>query len=391
MSTVGQGRRPSRLARTQGAVVRAVCKLSGCEDAAPSSRAVPIDLSTGPATRDLLRPASEGAPAGVALRATGLTKVYAPDVVGARDVDLVANVGEIVAVVGPNGAGKSTTLNMLCGLLQPTAGTATVHGIPVTDTKRLSTVLGVALQTSGLDPAMTGGEHFRVQAALYRMPGQLAHRRTELLLEAFGLQPYVDRPVAQFSVGLQRRLVVALSLLHDPAVILLDEPTAGLDPQSRRMVWNLLNDLRSEGRTIVFSTQLLEEADMLAQRMYVIADGGVVAHGTPPDLRQQYGELTVKVRIDGPVQQAAQLLSARLPHLPQSRLEGEVLVISGVQGDQQAQQVMSVLTDARLAVVEFSLARPSLEEAFVTLTGSVVRPEPVLTTGGPGVALCRCS
>jgi ABC-2 type transport system ATP-binding protein len=294
-------------------------------------------------------------------------------------------------VVGPNGAGKSTTLNMISGLLHPTRGTATVAGIPTTDTRRLGSVLGVALQTSGLDPAMTALEHFEVQGALYGMSRSETATCTKSLIETFGLTPYAGRQIAQFSVGLQRRLVLALAMIHDPAVIVLDEPTAGLDPQSRRMVWEMLGQLQQQGRTIIFSTQLLEEADTLAQRIYVIADGRVVAQGSPAELRQTYGELSIRVRVAGPLDAAADALAAKLPSLAEPRRDGDSLVYLAAQESPEAALVAGTLTDAGIDYLEVSIGRPSLEDAFVRLTGEAVRVEPLVSMGSSGGPLCRCS
>lgn len=383
--------------KRHNAVYRMLCRLAGCE----VEPAAPVGLTLLP-TADVTGPGPAGLPAPVlagrsapaadpVVVASGLTKTYAGGVTAASGVSLTARAGETVAVVGPNGAGKSTTLNMISGLLHPTAGHATVAEVPTTDTRRLGSVLGVALQTSGLDPAMTALEHFQVQAALYGVPRAMAASRTRSLIEMFGLTPYADRQAAQFSVGLQRRLVLALSLLHDPPVLILDEPTAGLDPQSRRMVWELLGSLREEGRTIIFSTQLLEEADVLAQRLYVISDGQVVAEGTPSQLRKEYGERVLRVHVAGSLDPAAEVLAAQLPGLGSPRRAGDSLVFAVTGDGADAERVAPVLTRAGIDYLEVSFGRPSLEDAFVRLTGESVRVEPLLTMGSMGGPLCRCS
>ena len=363
----------------RGRVWLYVCRLAGCEvdtpAAAASTPALPAFRASGTST---------------AVVADRLTKTYAGDVTAAKDVSLRAEAGEIVAVVGPNGAGKSTTLNMISGLLHPTSGGATVAGVPTTDTKRLGAVLGVALQTSGLDPAMTALEHFEVQGALYGMSRSVAAQRTRTLIERFGLTPYATRQASQFSVGLQRRLTLALALLHDPQVIVLDEPTAGLDPQSRRMVWEMLQQLREQGRIIIFSTQLLEEADMLAQRIYVISDGRVVAEGSPAQLRKSYGELSIRVRVPGSLEPAEAAL-ATLPGLPAPRRDGDSLIYTAGDANPDVTAIAAHLTQAEIDYVEIAVGRPSLEDAFVRLTGEGVGVEPLLTMGSTGGPLCRCS
>jgi ABC-2 type transport system ATP-binding protein len=180
-------------------------------------------------------------------------------------------------------------------------------------------------------------------------------------------------------------------MLHNPPVLILDEPTAGLDPQSRRMVWDLLQRLRDEGRTIVFSTQLLEEADLLAQRIYVISDGQVVAEGTPASLRREVGDLTVKIRLAGPLDPATDVLTARLGALGEPRRDGDCLVFTTSHDSAEAGQVVTVLTEAGIEYVDVTFGRPSLEDAFVRLTGASVRVEPLLTMGATGGPLCRCS
>jgi ABC-2 type transport system ATP-binding protein len=390
-SQPAHGAQPGRPAKKHSALYLAICRLAGCEvdpvdGPAPGAEA----LFPAPATAPRVRPAEPDDTDAVVV-ADGLTKTYRGGVTAASQVSLTAHRGEIVAVVGPNGAGKSTTLNMLSGLLRPTAGSAMVAGVPTTDTRRLGAVLGVALQTSGLDPAMTGLEHFEVQGALYGMDRGEAGARTKALIEHFGLTPYANRQVAQFSGGLQRRLVLAVALLHDPPVIVLDEPTAGLDPQSRRMVWDLLDRLRQADRTIIFSTQMLEEADMLAQRIYVISDGKVVAQGAPAELRQAYGELTVRVRVTGSLEAAEQSLTRALPGLGDPRRDGDGLVFTTDHESPDAGRVVSVLTEAGIGYLEVTFGRPSLEDAFVRLTGATVRVEPLLAMGSTGGVLCRCS
>lgn len=385
-ATVGRGK---------DALERVGCWVLGCEvpgaETDTASGKTPTLYQIGTATMSAPVAAAAGASAEPVVVASGLTKMYGKDVVGARDIDIQAHAGEIVAVVGPNGAGKSTTLNMLSGLLRPSGGTATIKGVSTTDTKRLGKVLGVALQTSGLDPGMTAREHFETQAALYGVRRDVAATCTTMLLDLFGLTAYINRQVAQFSIGLQRRLALALALLHDPPVIILDEPTAGLDPQSRRMVWDLLERLRSDGHTIIFSTQLLEEADLLAQRLYVIADGRVIAEGPPSELRKAYGELTIKIRVPGPLEDVAKLLAAKMPHLGEGRAETDCLVFTTTHGSRAPEQVMAVLEAGGVEFLEVSVGRPSLEDAFVRLTGSMMRPEPLLGMGSMGGPLCRCS
>jgi|GEM_PF-383980 len=381
--------------RSRDAIVRLACRLSGCEHGQSDSD---TDTDTGGAADSALLTIGTGPPgardaapvSGNAITVAGLSKVYSGGVVGAQDIDIEVRAGEIVSILGPNGAGKSTILNVIVGLLRPTTGSVTVHDVPSTDVRRTSRLVGVALQSTGLDPSMTAREHMRAQAALYEVSRRDADQRGAYLLETLGLSPYVDRQVVHFSVGLQRRLVLALALVHDPSVIVFDEPTAGLDPQSRRLMWDLLEQLRDEGRTVVFSTQILEEADVLASRVYVIDGGKVVAAGAPAELRRRYGEQVLRVRVAERIDAAAELLTTQLPELGVPRRDAGALVFDAGGGDAPLQKAADLLAVAGVEVLEISLGRPSLEEAFVQLTGRAVRSEPLVNSSMSGGALCRC-
>jgi ABC-type glutathione transport system ATPase component len=213
----------AKVSGVRAAIMRAVCSAAGCETSTPETTPVPVELGRKPipATPGDRVPATGaasrlgGAPRG-AVVAEALTKVYANGVRAVENVSIRADSGEIVAIVGPNGAGKSTTLNMLTTLVKPTSGTASVLGVPVTDARRVSRLIGVALQSSGLDPVMTGIEHFETQAVLYEVSPAMSKARTAKLLQQFSLEPFADRQVGLYSGGLQRRLALALALLHDP-------------------------------------------------------------------------------------------------------------------------------------------------------------------------------
>jgi ABC-2 type transport system ATP-binding protein len=175
---------------------------------------------------------------------------------------------------------------MLATLLRPTSGTAWINGIPLDEDRRIRPLLGVALQEVGLDPLMYGREHFTFQAAINRVDRRSARARTEYLADRLDLTAYLDRQVGAYSGGTQRRLALALALLAEPEVVILDEPTAGLDPRARRTVWGMARELKEAERTLVFSTQYLEEADSLCDRIYLIDQGVIVADGSPQALKE---------------------------------------------------------------------------------------------------------
>jgi ABC-2 type transport system ATP-binding protein len=244
-----------------------------------------------------------------AIAVTGLAKRYG-DTEAVRGVSFDVARGEIVGLLGPNGAGKSTTLNMLATLVAPTAGEARIFGHSLEDLVAVRSLLGVALQVTGVDPMMSVRRHFEVQAALYRISSRQARARTSHLIEAFGLEPVCDRRAGELSGGTQRRLSLALALLHEPRAIVFDEPTVGLDPNARRVVWALLEEMRERGLAILFSTHDMEEADRLCDRIEVISGGLIFASGTPAELKAKMGAGMLQVRVRGQAELAAGAMAA---------------------------------------------------------------------------------
>src|SRR5665648_61116 len=210
-------------------------------------------------------------------------------------IDLTVAPGEIYGFLGPNGAGKSTTTLMLTTLLPPTSGTARVGGHDVvSEGAQVRAAIGAALQEAALDPYLTGREHMRLQAALHGFSRDDQRRRGQELLERVGLTEAADRKVGGYSGGMKRRLDLALALVHRPRILFLDEPTTGLDPQSRAALWDEVRRLAGEGVTVFLTTQYLEEADVLADRVGIIDHGKIVAEGTPTELKAEIGRQTVE-------------------------------------------------------------------------------------------------
>src|SRR5665811_1714266 len=221
-------------------------------------------------------------------------------------IDLRVAPGEIYGFLGPNGAGKSTTVLMLTTLLPPTAGTARVAGFDiVSEGPRVRSAIGAALQEAALDPLLTGREHMRLQTALHGLPKAERSERSTELLARVGLTEAADRKVRGYSGGMKRRLDLALALVHSPSILFLDEPTTGLDVQSRSALWAEVRRLaRDEGVTVFLTTQYLEEADVLADRVGIIDHGHLVAEGTPAALKAEIGRPTVEVVLVDPAEQA---------------------------------------------------------------------------------------
>jgi ABC-2 type transport system ATP-binding protein len=266
-------------------------------------------------------------PAGVAVQADALVKTYrnrAATVEAVRGVDLTVQVGEIFGFLGPNGAGKSTTVKMLTTLLTITSGGARVAGVDVaSDPAAVRRRIGVALQEAGLDPRQTGRELLVLQGRLFDFSATEAYERANELLELVELTGAADRPIKGYSGGMKRRLDLASALVHEPEVLFLDEPTTGLDPASRLTVWDEVRRINERGTTVFLTTQYLEEADQLCDRLAIIDDGRIVREGTPAQLK---AELTERLALE----QEATLDDVFLDATGRSRIRaaGEVQEVS---------------------------------------------------------------
>jgi len=232
---------------------------------------------------------------GNGIEVRGLVREYKKGPRAVDGIDLAVEPGEIYGFLGPNGAGKSTTVHVLTTLLPPTAGTALVAGYDVVkDGPKIRGLIGVALQEAALDPLLTARDHLRLQATLQSVPKAQRETRAEELLHRVGLVDAADRKVSGYSGGMKRRLDLALALVHSPRILFLDEPTTGLDPQSRTDIWNEVALMRREaGVTVFLTTQYLEEADVLADRVGIIDQGKIVAEGTPAELKAEIGRPSV--------------------------------------------------------------------------------------------------
>jgi ABC-2 type transport system ATP-binding protein len=309
-----------------------------------------------------------------AIEAIGLERTFDGDVRAVAGVDLAVAEEEIYAFLGPNGAGKTTTVRMLTTLLRPTAGSARVAGFDVvSDAAKVRRVIGVALQEAALDPLMTGRELIRLQATLHGLPRDEGRRRAERLLERVDLLAAADRQVGTYSGGMRRRLDLASALVHSPSVLFLDEPTTGLDPVSRRTIWEEVERLNDEGTTVFLTTQYLEEADQLADRVGIIDFGTIVAEDTPGRLKAQIGHPHLEIKVTGEAAGQAQEVLARFGRPLPSR-DGAILVeLEG--GATKVAPVVRALDDAGLTVEALDLVEPTLDDVFVAKTGHHLEPE----------------
>jgi ABC-2 type transport system ATP-binding protein len=303
-----------------------------------------------------------------AIEVTALEREFPGGIRAVDGVDLEVAEGEIYAFLGPNGAGKTTTVRMLTTLLRPTGGSARVAGYDVVDeAAQVRRAIGVALQEAALDPLMTGRELIELQATLHGIPRAEGVRRGAALLDRVGLTEAAGRRVGGYSGGMRRRLDLASALVHEPRVLFLDEPTTGLDPVSRKAIWEEVSALNREGTTVFLTTQYLEEADKLADRVGIIARGGIVGEGTPTSLKAEIGNAHLEIGIvDGSAETASRVCQAFGRPLPAK--DGKILVeLAGGAGD--VAQVVRALDDAGILLESLELVEPTLDDVFVAKTG----------------------
>ncbi len=285
-------------------------------------------------------------------------------------IDLAVSPGEIYGFLGPNGAGKSTTVLMLTTLLPPTSGRATVGGYDIVrQGAQVRATIGAALQEAALDAILTGREHLILQATLQGLPAPERRRRAQALLERVGLTEAADRRVGGYSGGMKRRLDLALALVHSPRILFLDEPTTGLDVQSRTALWEEVARLaRDEGMTVFLTTQYLEEADVLADRIGIIDHGSIVAEGTPAELKAEIGSPTVEVTPADP--EAGDRLGELLAGFGEMRRNGRGSVTVQLPGgESELAEIVRILDRADLHVQTLQLHQPSLDDVFLAKTG----------------------
>jgi ABC-2 type transport system ATP-binding protein len=285
-------------------------------------------------------------------------------------IDLTVAPGEIYGFLGPNGAGKSTTVHMLTTLLPPTEGTATVAGHDIVrEGAAVRDAIGVALQEAALDPLLTGREHLRLQAGMHGLSRAETKRRGDALLDRVGLAEAADRKVGGYSGGMKRRLDLALALVHEPRLLFLDEPTTGLDVQSRAALWDEVARLaKQQGVTVFLTTQYLEEADQLADRVGIIDQGRIVAEGSPESLKAQIGRPTVEAT---PAEEAdAQRLGTALERFgsPQPAAPGAVAVRL-TDGVEELTEIVRALDAADIRIANLEVHAPSLDDVFLNKTG----------------------
>ena len=304
----------------------------------------------------------------LAVEAKNLKKTFKTkqgNVEAVRDVSFNVNKGEIFGILGPNGAGKSTTILMLTTLLRITSGTAKINDLDVVkNDSEVRNKIGIALQETGIDNLLTARELFYTTARLWGLSKSKSKDRTEEMLNLVGLTEAADRRVKTYSGGMRRRLDLGLSLVHKPEVLFLDEPTTGLDPGSRRVLWDEIKKLRDEGVTIILTTQYLEEADELANRISIIDEGRVVAEGTPDELKSSIGGdvITLTFRSDDDAIKAQTIIE-------NSDIEDNQIRVTVENGAEKIPNLLNQLVSKDINVQSVSANKPSLDDVFLKVTG----------------------
>src|SRR5829696_6989784 len=305
-----------------------------------------------------------------AIETQGLVREFKKGPRAVDGIDLRVEPGEVYGFLGPNGAGKSTTVHMLTTLLPPTAGTARVAGHDVVkEGPAVRGAIGAALQEAALDPFLTAREHLKLQTALHGMRGAEGRQRSDALLERVGLVQAADRKVGGFSGGMKRRLDLALALVHRPRILFLDEPTTGLDPQSRTALWVEVQRLAADrGVTVFLTTQYLEEADVLADRVGIIDNGRIVAEGTPEALKDEIGRPSVEAIPQDPAELPRMRgVLGRFGEAVTGSPKAAAVRLSG--GESRLAEVVRALDAENIKILDLQLHAPTLDDVFLAKTG----------------------
>jgi ABC-2 type transport system ATP-binding protein len=309
------------------------------------------------------------------IRTVDLTKVYPGDIKAVDNLNLTVHRGEIFGLLGPNGAGKTTTAGMLTTRVVPTAGRAFVGGVDVWQhPAKAKSLIGVVPQTNTLDRSLTVWQNLYYHGRFFGMNASKARSESDDMLARFKLTERATMPVLALSGGMAQRLMVARAVMHRPSVLFLDEPTAGLDPQGRIAMWEILDDLHTDGQTILLTTHYMEEADQLCKRVAIIDHGKILALDTPQNLKKSTGiDTSVTVTADADLEALAQLLEREIDGATTALVvEGTVrLGVKGARG--VLPQVVQAAERAGITVTDLSISEPTLETVFISLTGKDLR------------------
>jgi daunorubicin resistance ABC transporter ATP-binding subunit len=310
------------------------------------------------------------------IEAKGVTKRFG-DVEALSGLDLTATSGHVTALLGPNGAGKTTFVSAVATLVRPDSGELRVAGIDVTrEPRRVRRLIGLAGQSASVEPAMTGRENLELVARLFGLDHRTSRAAAGAVLERLDLTDAGDRLVRTYSGGMRRRLDLGASLVGTPRLLLLDEPTTGLDPRSRRELWDAIRNLVGDGVDVLLTTQYLEEADQLARNVVIVDHGRVIDAGTPDELKSRAGRdvIEVRPRAAGDLPAVEEILASVAVETPRSDIDTLRTTAAIDGGAEQLAVVVRLLDEGRIALDDIALRRPSLDEVFLALTGQRFGP-----------------
>jgi len=309
----------------------------------------------------------------VAIHIQNLTRRF-NDLTAVDNISFDIRQGEIFGLLGPNGAGKTTTLSMLATMLVPSSGSATVNGIDIEkDPDGVRKSIGIVFQDQSLDEELTAWENMDFHGRLYRIPAETRKTRIADLLALVELNDRKDDIVKTFSGGMRRRLEIARGLLHHPAVLFLDEPTLGLDPQTRNHLWTYIATLAKEkGITIILTTHYMDEADRLCDRIAIIDHGKIIAIDTPKNLKDGLGGDLVTIRSPDP---AGVVTSLREPWVVRTETHNEDVVVSLRNADQYVSTIVNLLNERKVPISSIAIHKPTLEDVFLSFTGKTIREQ----------------
>lgn len=321
--------------------------------------------------------------ADVAIQATALTKHFG-ETKAVDGVDITVKTGTVTALLGPNGAGKTTTVRMLTTLLRPDGGSAHVAGIDLAKhPNEVRAKIGLTGQDTAVDELLTGRENLELIGRLARMEKSTVAPRADDLLKRFDLAGAADRNAGTYSGGMRRRLDLAASMIAEPEILFLDEPTTGLDPRSRLGMWELIEELVERGTTVLLTTQYLDEADQLADEIVVIDHGRVIARGTSDELKDQVGgeRLEFKLKDAGLIDKAAALIESKNCEIAERDVDGATVTAALTEGPRQIARLIDLLEENSIEIDEVVVHRPTLDDVFLKLTGEHVEDDDASTDG----------
>ena len=322
-----------------------------------------------------------------------LVKTYGDGTKAVKGITFSVNEGEFFGFLGPNGAGKSTTIKILTTILRKTSGSASIAGLDVeADAAKIRKIIGVQNQDTVVDEDLTGRENMILQGELQQMEGQVLKSRVDELLKIVDLVDAADKRAGFYSGGMKKRLDLATTLVHDPKILFLDEPTTGLDPQSRAAIWAYLKQLNEQGITIFITTQYLEEVDRLCRRLAIVDLGEIVAQGTPADLKQEIGADSISLGLEstmidgsGTREKAKQVLESKFDRVSNIVNSDIGLTVYAKNGSFLVPEIVRAFDDAGIKLSSIAVSSPTLDDVFLKHTGKRIRVEEVTSANYRGM------